>query len=379
MVRTLIVVPCFNEETRLDTQAFRDHLKSRDDTAFVMVNDGSRDGTLAVLKALEAEFPQRITALDQQPNQGKAEAVRVGMLHAISRGAENVGYWDADLATPLAAIGQFIEVLERRSDVEFVLGSRVQLLGRRIVRKPLRHYLGRVFATVASLTLSLRVYDTQCGAKLIRVKSGIAKCLERPFGSRWIFDVELLARFLSTGHAETAIYEVPLDDWEDIGASKVRGVDFFRAIGELVAIYRGYRLPRRYQRLFDLATAPFLRYAGAGSIGTLAHYLVLLLTVEALHWKPAIGTAIGATIGALINYLLNYHVTFASQVAHGKTLPRFLAVAALGIGLNAAGMSVLPQRLGGHLLLAQLACTAATLGLGFLLNRAWTFARAEPL
>jgi dolichyl-phosphate beta-glucosyltransferase len=122
-----------------------------------------------------------------------------------------------------------------------VLGARVQLMGRRIVRSRLRHYLGRVFATVASETLGLAVYDTQCGAKLFRVGPVVRELFAEPFVGGWIFDVEILARRIAAGRtrvlpaAEDAIYELPLDTWVDVAGSKVSPFDFARAI---LAIWR---------------------------------------------------------------------------------------------------------------------------------------------
>jgi glycosyltransferase involved in cell wall biosynthesis len=240
--RCAVIVPCYNEAARLQRQQFSAFLTSNDTVDFLFVNDGSRDGTLALLESMQAEWPERISVLDQQPNRGKAEAVRAGMLRAISNQKNNVaGFWDADLATPLSAIPGLLKQLVRKPQCEMVFGSRVRLLGHAIHRKPLRHYLGRAFATFVSIVLHLPIYDTQCGAKLFRVTPALKQILATPFQSRWIFDVEIIARYLALHHLDTAfvseaIYESPLPAWEDVAGSKVGPLDFFKAFFELVHI-----------------------------------------------------------------------------------------------------------------------------------------------
>jgi glycosyltransferase involved in cell wall biosynthesis len=241
-----VVVPCYNEAERLPVEEFRAFLRGAPDVHFIFVNDGSADATLAKLEELRAASPVPVTVIDRKVNSGKGEAVRAGMLHAIDRsGAEVAGFWDADLATPLDAIADLMGVLRERPDIAMVFGARVKLLGRRVERRAVRHYLGRVFATVVSNLLRMPIYDTQCGAKLFRVTPLLRRALEEPFSSRWVFDVELLARFirLSGGNADAVrdtIYEFPLHAWNDVAGSKVRPRDFLRAFVDVVKISRRY-------------------------------------------------------------------------------------------------------------------------------------------
>ena len=191
-----LVVPCYNEASRLDPEAFLRFVTTHPRVQLVLVDDGSSDGTGEIL---EADPRGRACVGDDAATlaePGKAEAVRAGILAGLAQRAALVGYFDADLATPLRAVDDFLAVLRDRPAVEFVLGSRVMLLGRDIKRKATRHYLGSVFATAVSHVLDLPVYDTQRGAKVLRANSATATLFDTPFRSAWIFDVELIARYL---------------------------------------------------------------------------------------------------------------------------------------------------------------------------------------
>jgi len=249
MPRTIVVVPCYNESQRLNPRAIQDFGRRTEHAELLFVNDGSTDPTLELLEHLHGSNPRRFSFLHLAKNGGKAEAVRQGVLLAIRTGAEYVGYWDADLATPLADIESFYRALERHPEIEVVLGTRIKLLGHRIERRPARYWLGRLFARTASLALGLRVFDTQCGAKLFRVLPHTERLFGTPFRSRWIFDVELLARMSVLRGEERlsplsqAVYEHPLDAWRDVAGSTLKRGDFVRAIAELAGIYATYLRP----------------------------------------------------------------------------------------------------------------------------------------
>jgi dolichyl-phosphate beta-glucosyltransferase len=240
--RLQLVIPCYNEAARLDTTTYVRFVTARDDVGLLFVDDGSTDSTAQVLEELAGKCAGRVDTLLLPRNGGKAQAVQRGMVAAIAKQPELVGYWDADLATPLDSLDEFIEVLDARPGIDIVIGSRVKLLGRRIDRHAYRHYAGRVFATAASLALGLDVYDTQCGAKIFRVNPHIRQVFATPFFSKWVFDVEILARYTSivgTDRAASSIYELPLTAWKDVPGSKVKARHAARAFWDVARIWRG--------------------------------------------------------------------------------------------------------------------------------------------
>jgi dolichyl-phosphate beta-glucosyltransferase len=238
----VVVVPCYNEEQRLDGANFL-ALRGRPDIALLFVDDGSSDRTLERLRELSDGAAVGVLALAQ--NGGKAEAVRRGMLHALEGGATIVGYMDADASTPAAEMLRLLELMESHG-ADVAMGARVRLLGSDVRRKRARHYLGRLFATAASIMLDLPVYDTQCGAKLFRDTPSLRAALSRRFMSRWAFDVELIGR-LVTGDAgappldQDRFLEMPLRQWCDVGGSKLGPTAMIKSGLELAAIQRDLR------------------------------------------------------------------------------------------------------------------------------------------
>ena len=263
MSRLALVIPCFNEEYRLPVDELRRFSVPGLDLELVLVNDGSGDGTLRLLESLHEEQPERFTVVNLAQNSGKAEAVRQGVLAALdlchpersegpgrTGGAtkpDYVGFWDADLATPLTELPPFVEILDARPAVQMVMGARVRLLGRDISRHASRHYFGRVGATLISQTLKLAVYDTQCGAKLFRATGDTRHVFSTPFLSRWIFDVEIIARYVRLWGRDAAarsIVEYPVRAWHDVKGSKLKSHDFARALRDLWRIRRAYKMKR---------------------------------------------------------------------------------------------------------------------------------------
>ncbi|MFM7444113.1 MAG: glycosyltransferase [Tabrizicola sp.] len=228
--QAIIVVPCYNEAKRLDLQAFGSFLTHTPGVRLVFVNDGSRDATLSVLETLHAAHPDRVEVLSLSRNSGKAEAVRQGLDYAATSDVAFVGYWDADLATPLAAIEDFLRIAQRYDDTEVIYGARLQLLGHRVARTLSRRIISRICARLARIAVGLPIGDTQCGAKLLRNGPRLRQALAQPFSAGWLFDVELFSRIARMSASTTnAFYEYPLPEWTEVPGSKVTGRAIRRA------------------------------------------------------------------------------------------------------------------------------------------------------
>jgi dolichyl-phosphate beta-glucosyltransferase len=251
MTRCLLVVPCFNEEARIDRAAFRE-LAAAPGIELLFVDDGSSDGTLRVLHELKSALPDRIDVLALEKNAGKGEAVRKGMLVGVARGAGIVGFADADLATPPDELVRLRDELIA-SDLQVAVGSRIMIMGTHIKRHLWRHITGRLFATVAANILAMPFYDTQCGAKYFRDTPALRAALAQPFHSRWAFDIELLGRLrIGTrdvpGLPVADFREVPLERWIDIPDSKLRMGGMARTLADLARIDRDLARMRQARR-----------------------------------------------------------------------------------------------------------------------------------
>jgi dolichyl-phosphate beta-glucosyltransferase len=140
-----LIVPCYNEEHRLREQHFADLLVARDDASLCFVNDGSTDATFEILDTWREKYPGRIAVLNLETNNGKAEAVRQGVLYVLAVGPPDfLGYWDADISTPLSELGRMVAVLHGKPTCVLAMGSRVRRLGSVITRRVARQLLVRL-------------------------------------------------------------------------------------------------------------------------------------------------------------------------------------------------------------------------------------------
>lgn len=226
-----VVIPCFNEEERLGATLERivGYLDQREGAYEVLVvDDGSRDGTVSVAERLCYE---RVRILRHGENRGKGAAVRTGVLASVG---EWVLITDADLSTPI----EDLERLQGRSSTaDIVLGSRAVSESRIVRHQPLyRELMGKTFNAIIRGIGLVGLHDTQCGFKLFR--GAIAReIFARSRVDHFAFDVEVLWL------AQKAGYRVVEEGvtWENSPDSRVSPLgDAWRMLLDVLALrFRG--------------------------------------------------------------------------------------------------------------------------------------------
>jgi glycosyltransferase involved in cell wall biosynthesis len=237
-----IVIPCYNEANRLPVIQFERFLPQNPKIFIFFVNDGSQDKTKEVLGRLKNRFFKQIEILNLSQNQGKANAVLEGITKVLKEQRfHKVAYLDADLATPLEECIRLSHYVNGKIVMTF--GSRILKLDNQIKRKWYRFILGRVVATAISKTLKLSIYDSQCGCKIFEIHAA-KKVFDRPFISKWLFDVEIFHRMISVygrSQIQDHLLEVPLKVWVDTPDSRVSPLYFFRLWWDLFKISKKYQ------------------------------------------------------------------------------------------------------------------------------------------
>jgi dolichyl-phosphate beta-glucosyltransferase len=236
-----IVVPAYNEEARLEP-TLRDialHFRRlQRNVEILVVDDGSRDGTAALVNRLTAELPE-VRLIRMPANRGKGYAVRAGVVNSTGC---SVLFADADGATPISELARLEEALAAGADI--AIGSRnVHGAGVEVRARFYRRVIGRAFHLLVE-TLTVRgIADTQCGFKLFR--GDVAQDLfSRMRMDGFSFDVEVLLMAQRGGYT---VAEMPVN-WTHQPGSRVNLVTDSLRMARDLFIIRGHALRGWYDQ-----------------------------------------------------------------------------------------------------------------------------------
>lgn len=231
-----IVIPAYNEELRIQPTLEKLHrfLSSQARSwEIVVVDDGSKDGTVALVERLAATIPN-LRVIASTPNRGKGGVVRIGMLAA--RGRIRV-MCDADGSMPAEELPKLVDPIQR-GEVDLAIGSRYAAGSNVAAAQPLyRRLWSRLCNKVVQKALVPGVLDTQCGFKAFSAASA-EDLFARARIDGWAFDLEILAlaRRRCYGIAEVAV------EWHDDERSKVNPIkDMWKVIREAIQIRKNLR------------------------------------------------------------------------------------------------------------------------------------------
>lgn len=239
----ILVIPCYNEVQRFPVDLWRKIISNNSNWGWYFVDDGSGDHTTQILEQL-SDF-ENVRILRLQINVGKAEAVRRGMIEAVSDfpTVAWVGYIDSDGAFSNEDVSRLLKLAHSEDFRSFhaILGSRVKLGGREIKRRIQRHVLGRVLATLIGILWKGSPYDMQSGFKVFVNSKRLQNAIKTPFYSKWFLDLEIFIRISNGDFLEIRYWEEPLMFWQDVENSKLNPSQIFRAVKDFLTIAVFYR------------------------------------------------------------------------------------------------------------------------------------------
>lgn len=237
MQKIAIIIPCYNEAKRLKEE-YVNYLVNATFVDIYFANDGSLDNTSTLINSFQERYKNRCFAINYSENQGKAQTINKTVNKIVEfEKYDYIGYFDADFSTPSSEIIRLLDELNN-SQSDFIFGSRVKLLNAKIERKWYRHAIGRIIVTVLNLRLKLGIYDTQCGAKI--VKTSLAKvAFSKPFYTSWLFDVEVFMRLKNADLLKNA-KEFPLLEWKHAEGSKLNWKSIIRVLKEIILLFVKY-------------------------------------------------------------------------------------------------------------------------------------------
>ena len=226
-----VVIPAYNEAGRIASTLMQtvDFLAVQPwSSRIVVVDNGSVDETAAVVRRISREkgdaVPISVLGCSRR---GKGAAVRRGLLSGTSR---FTGFFDADLATPLATLIEAMEHLA--SGASAVIASRHAPGSTFVVPQHIGRRMGGTAFRALTKSKVKGIQDTQCGFKFFE-RDALTAAMVRCRSTGFAFDVELLLRLQDN---DASIVELPVA-WTDGAESTFRpfqdGVASFASVIQL--------------------------------------------------------------------------------------------------------------------------------------------------
>jgi len=188
-----VVIPAYNEGEGLGSAllAFDKYLSQQKYSYEIIVyNDGSSDGTAAVVKRF-VQLVRNLRLIDNKQNHGKGYAVKKGML--MARGKYRL-FTDADNSTSIEHLDKVWEHFEKGAEI--VIGSRDSKDAKGASQAVPQPFAKRLMGNLGNVLIQLLavwgIWDTQCGFKIM-TKEAAEDILTRCLVDRWSLDIEILA------------------------------------------------------------------------------------------------------------------------------------------------------------------------------------------
>ena len=244
MSDSIVIIPTYNEKENIEA-IIRAVFGLEKIFHILIIDDGSPDGTAAIVKRLQEEFPERLFLVERSGKLGLGTAYICGFQWAIARKYDYVFEMDADFShNPNDLPRLYAACAEQGADV--AIGSRY-CNGVNVVNWPLGRVLMSYFASVyVRMVTGMAVHDTTAGFKCYRRSVLETIGLEKIHFKGYAFQVEMKFTAYKCGFK---LVEVPIIFVNRVlGVSKMNSSIFGEALFGVLQL-KWWSLFRKYPRV----------------------------------------------------------------------------------------------------------------------------------
>ena len=167
MDRKIAIIPTYNEKENIEN-IIRAVFSLDGGYNILVIEDGSPDGTAAIVKRLQQEFPERLFMIERKGKLGLGTAYITGFKWCVEQGYDYIFEMDADFSHNPDDLPKLYQACADGADL--AIGSRY-CNGISVINWPIGRVIMSYYASVYVRTvLGMQVYDTTAGFKCYRRK-----------------------------------------------------------------------------------------------------------------------------------------------------------------------------------------------------------------